>query len=184
MKFIIMGHFLLQNIRILKKWKKLLEMSYFYMCVKVWHILPFFSPLTTSKTKIWKNVKNIRRYYPLCIMSKDHMMHDSWDIRCDEQMWWKNEKITQRYYHFTLVYHKRWSFYVWFLRYKVWQTDEMKKWEKNTWKYYHFTLVYHKRWSYDVWFLRYQVWQTKCFVNLDYFLPFNPTNNLKNQNFD
>ena len=161
-----MGHFLLPNIRILKKWKKLLEISYFYMCVpkpqsyEIWflsygvkqkkkfilsHILPFFSPLTTSKTKIWKNVKNIRRYYLLCIMSKDHMMHDSCDIRCDKQMLWKNEKITQRYYHFTLVYHRRWSFYVCFLSYKVWRTVEIKKWEKNTWKYYHFTLVYHKR---------------------------------------
>ena len=92
MKFVIMGHFLLPNIRILKKWKKLLEMWYFYMCVKVWHILPFFSPLTTPKTKIWKNVKNMHRYYPLCIMSKDHtvwcMTHEISGVtnKCDEKM--------------------------------------------------------------------------------------------------
>ena len=121
-----------------------------HVCKSMTYFTLFF-PLTTPKTKIWKNAKNMHRYYPLCNMSKDHMMHDSWDIRCDKQIWWKNEKITQRYYHFTLVYHKRWSFYVWFLRYKVWQTDEMKKWEKSTWKYYHFTLVYHKRWSMIIW---------------------------------
>ena len=56
--------------------------------------------------------------------------------------------------------------------------------EKNAPRYYHFTLVYHKIWSNDVRVLKYQVRQTEVFVNLGYFLPFYPTNNLKNQNFE
>ena len=36
----------------------------------------------------------------------------------------------------------------------------------------------------DVWFLRYGAQQTEFFVLLDQFLPFYPTNNLKNQNFE
>ena len=49
-------------------------------------------------------------------------------------------------------------------------------------------IIFHKstiKWqSYDVWFLRYEVWLTKCLVNLDCFLPLNPLNNPKNQNFE
>ena len=56
--------------------------------------------------------------------------------------------------------------------------------EKNTWRYYHFTNVYHKWQSYDVWFLRYGVQQTEFFVIWDSFLPFYPSNNPKNQNFE
>ena len=74
---------------------------------------------------------------------------------------WKNEKNTWRYYHFTHVYHKWQSYDVWFLRYGVWQTEffchygpffvllppygpkKSKFWknEKNTWRYYHFTNI-------------------------------------------
>ena len=36
----------------------------------------------------------------------------------------------------------------------------------------------------DLWFLRYGAWQTEVFVILDSFLPFYPSNNLKNQNFE
>ena len=35
---------------------------------------------------------------------------------------WKNEKSTWRYYHFTQVYHKWQSYDVWFLRYEAWLT--------------------------------------------------------------
>ena len=37
---------------------------------------------------------------------------------------------------------------------------------------------------YDVWFVRYGVLHTEFFVILDHFLPFYPSNNLKNQNFE
>ena len=36
---------------------------------------------------------------------------------------WKNEKITWRYYHFTTVYHKWQSYDVWFLKCRVQQTE-------------------------------------------------------------
>ena len=55
---------------------------------------------------------------------------------------------------------------------------------KSTWRYYTFTYVHHKSRSYDVWFLRYEVQRTKLFVILGHFLPFDPPNNPKNQNFE
>ena len=50
------------------------------------------------------------------------MMYGSWDIKCDEQMKWKNEKNASRYYHITLAYHKTWSYDVTVMRYQVRQT--------------------------------------------------------------
>ena len=44
--------------------------------------------------------------------------------------------------------------------------------------------MYHKWQSYGVWFLRYGAWQTETFVILDRFLPFYPSNNPNNQNFE
>ena len=44
--------------------------------------------------------------------------------------------------------------------------------------------MYHKWQSYDVWFQRYWAEQTEFFVILGHFLPFYPTNNLQNQNFE
>ena len=44
--------------------------------------------------------------------------------------------------------------------------------------------MYHKWQSQHVGFLRYEVQQTECFVILGHFLPFYPTNNPKNQNFE
>ena len=58
----------------------------------------------------------------------------------------------------------------------------LNKWKKG-WRC-HFTNVYHKWQLYDVWFLRYGARQTECFVILDCFLHFYPTNNPKNQNFE
>ena len=44
--------------------------------------------------------------------------------------------------------------------------------------------MYQKWQPYDVWFRWYEAWQTIFFVILDHFLPFYPTNNPKNQNFE
>ena len=44
--------------------------------------------------------------------------------------------------------------------------------------------VYHKWRSYDIWFLKYKVQQTEIFVILGHFLPFQPLDNLENQNFN
>ena len=38
--------------------------------------------------------------------------------------------------------------------------------------------------NHDAWFLRYGVQQTETFVIFANFLPFYPTNNLQNQNFE
>ena len=81
-------------------------------------------------------------------------------------------KIFWRYYHFTHVYQKSWSYATLFLRYGVWQMQllffildyffpfyplksKFFKNEKNTWRYHHFKYVYQNLWSDDVWFLRY-----------------------------
>ena len=55
--------------------------------------------------------------------------------------------------------------------------------EKICWRYHHFTHVYQNSQSYDVRFLRYRVRQTEFFVILGHFLPFQPPDNLENQNF-
>ena len=119
----------------------------------------------------------------------------------------KNVKSTWIYYQFTYVYHRWRSYDVWFLIYKVRWTEffvilghfllfdpnnnpknqnfgKMKKKKKKAWRYYHFTFVYHKWQSYYVWLLRYGAPQTEFLVILDHFLPFYPTNNLKNPNFE
>ena len=72
-----------------------------------------------------------------------------------------------------------WSYDIWFLIYKVRQTDIfvilghfcpfsprtiwkiiILKLKKNPWRYYHFTHLHRKSQSYDVWFLGYGVQQT------------------------
>ena len=149
-----------RKIKILKKWKKLLERSSFYTCNKnhdlmmyaSWDIerdrqnfLSFwasfcpFSPLTTQKIKILKK--------------------------------WKKRLV--RYHHFTQVYQKSWSDAILFLRHGVWwmqllffilgyfqpfypTTSPKNQNEKNTWSCHHFTHVYQKLWSDGVRFLRYQ----------------------------
>ena len=40
----------------------------------------------------------------------------------------KNKRHAWRYHHFTLVYHKWWSYDIWFLRYWVQQTDFLTFW--------------------------------------------------------
>ena len=103
------------------------------------------------------------------------------------------------------MYHKWQSCDVWFLRHRVQQAEffvildcflpfhpsmdpenqNFEKIKKITCRYYHFTHVHHKWQSYDVWFLRYGAQQTEFFFFiLDPFLPFYPTNNLKNKNFE
>ena len=62
-------------------------------------------------------------------------------------------------------------------------TPKIKIWKnvKNTWRCYAFTHVYHKWRSHDVWFLRYKA---EFFVILGHFLPSDPPNSPKNQNFE
>ena len=65
------------------------------------------------------------------------------------------------------------------------QNQNFKKNEKkNTWRYHHSTHLHHKWILLDVWFLRYGAQLTELFLILGHFLPFYPTNNQKNQNFE
>ena len=52
-----------------------------------------------------------------------------------------------------------------------------------TWRYYPFIHVYHKSRSYDIWFPRYKE-QRPVFCHFGPFLPFDPPNNPKNQDFE
>ena len=93
------------KIKILKKWKKCLEIS--QKCtfndnhmmydswdmkhnrqnfLSFWAIFCFFTPLTTQKSIFWKNQKNIWRYH-----------------------------------HFTITNQKSWSYAILFLRYATWR---------------------------------------------------------------
>ena len=95
------------------------------------HFLPFITLLTP---KIWKKCKKMEIFsFYTCTINEDHMMYGSWDIRhnrvfchfghffalcpSNPEKFWKNETNAQRYYHFTLVYHKLQPYDVWFLRY-------------------------------------------------------------------
>ena len=116
----------------------------------------------------------------------------------------KNEKICWRYHHLTHVHQKSQSYNVRFLKYRVRETKnfvilghflpfylmilyikilkKMKKMPGDTiFLYIH---VYHKWRSYDTWFLKYKVRQTEIFEILGHFLPFQPLDNLENQNLN
>ena len=90
----------LPKIRILRKWKKMIEISSFYTCV-------------TKTTIIWGMVPEIRvgpffPFYPL-IAHKSKILKN-------------NEKIIWRCHNFPHVYEKSQSYDVYFLRYGMWQT--------------------------------------------------------------
>ena len=108
--------------------------------------------------------------------------------KLEKTKFWKTEKNTRRYHHFTFVYHKWQQYDVWFLRNGAWHTQRFvildhflpfypqttQKWKK-AWRYYHFTHVYHKSESYDVWFLKYWAWKSYNFLSFwAIFCPFTP----------
>ena len=109
----------------------------------------------------------------------------------------KNEKICWRYHHFTHVYQKSQSYCVQLMRYGVKQaeffvildhflpfyplwTQKIKIVEKWTihLKNYHSTMTV-------TWFIVPEIWNATDIISchLDYFLPFYPPNNPKNENF-
>ena len=118
-KLVIMGHFkpfypivpvlpLLktQKMRILKKWKNLLEIPSFYKSVSktmiIWDMVP----------EIWSGTDILFCHF-----------EPFFALLPTKQPWkpkfWKDEKSTWRYHHFTQVYHKWKSYEVWFLRYEA-----------------------------------------------------------------
>ena len=151
-----------RKIRILKKWKTLLEISWFYSCVPkttVWGTVPetqteteffvifshFFCPSNNPENQNFEEMEKVFGDFfilHLCTKNHDHMMYASWDMECDrischlgsffatlhhsqpeKPKFWKNEKNTRRYHHFTLVYHKWQSYDVCFQRYGARQTE-------------------------------------------------------------
>ena len=149
------------KIRILKKWKTLLEISWFYSCVPkttVWgtvlrhrlrqNFLSYSAIFCPSNNPENQNFEEMEKVFGdffilhLCTKNHDHMMYASWDMECDrischlgsffatlhhsqpeKPKFWKNEKNTRRYHHFTLVYHKWQSYDVCFQRYGARQTE-------------------------------------------------------------
>ena len=113
----------------------------------------------------------------------------------------KNEKRIWRCHHFKLENTIKWCMLtqIWSVtdiifchfmpifallpHYRPWKLKFEKNIE-NIWRYYPFTHVHNKSRSYDVRFLRYKVQRTKFFVILGHFLPFDPPDNPKNQDFE
>ena len=112
------------------------------------HSGPFFALLLLyglRKSKFWKNEKNTRRYYHFIHVYHKWQLYDVWLLRygvwqtkilvilehfltfytltTQKTKFWKNEKTTSRYHHFTYVYHKWQSYSVWSLRYGAWWTE-------------------------------------------------------------
>ena len=109
--FFIMGHFLpfypltARKIKILKKWKKLLEIGSFYMCVpKIiirWYTLPeiwcvtdvvvishfgiFLALLTPKILKKWKKAPGDIIILHRCTKNYDQIMYGSWHMVRDKR---------------------------------------------------------------------------------------------------
>ena len=122
-----------------------------------WLFFYLFTPLTTTKIKIWKKCKQAWRNYPFT-----HVYHKwgsyhycSCDIRCNGQL-------------FVI-----WGHFLPFDPPNNPKYQNFEKWKK-AWGYYHFTLVYHKWWSYDVWFLRYGARQIEFFCHFGPFFALLP----------
>ena len=145
--FVILDRFLpfypLTNskIKILKKWKKRLEISLFYTCVpqkwqscdvwflrygaqrtkflSFWIVFCLFTALTTQKIKILKKWKNTWRYHHFTHVyhNDNHMMYGSWDMECDR------------------IFLSFWTVFCPFTTLRTQKTKILKKWKKNKTKH-------------------------------------------------
>ena len=112
-----------------------------------WAIFCPFTPLKTRAIKILKKRKKTPGYIiilHMCTINENYIMYGFWVMKCDRQNFlsfltvfcpfsplttqkiktlkkWK--KKGWKDYHFTHVYYKWQLYYVWFLSYKVWQTE-------------------------------------------------------------
>ena len=165
LKLVITGHFLFYS---QKSWSYDVcflrygaRQTLFFIIMGLF--LHFYPAIDPEKLKYRKNVRSE-------VWNEDCMMYGSWDIKDDGQSFL--------------------SFYGHFLPFDLHNTPKNQNFEKmkikkntHTWTHYHFALVSHKWQSYNAWFVRYGAQQT-CFVILDYFLPYYPNNNPKNENFE
>ena len=113
---------------------------------KFWVILGHFLPFDPlNNPKFWKNkiTPGDIIILHLCTTNVDHTVSGSWDIKNEIIFCYfgpflcpltlltiqkikilkKFKKNAWRYYNFTLVYCKCWSYDVWLLRYQAWQTE-------------------------------------------------------------
>ena len=115
LKLVILGHFFPfyprkkpQNKKFWKM-KKLLQILSFYTCA------PKIIMIWCMVLKIWRATDII-----FCHSGPFFALLAPYGPK--KLKFWKNERSTWRYYHFTNVYHKWQSYDVWFLRYRVQRT--------------------------------------------------------------
>ena len=132
------------------------------------HFLPF-TPLKTSKIKILKNEKTCWRYH--------HFTHVHQKSQtCDVQLL----RYGQKFLSF-------WSIFCLFTSppLMIPNIKILKKMKKMAGDIILLYIHVHHKWRlYDIWFLKCKVWQTEIFDILGHFLPFQPLDNLENQNFN
>ena len=119
--------------------------------------LPFYTP-NNPKNRNFEKMKKAPGdiiILHMCIINDNHMMYDSWDMKCDRQ-------------HFLSF----WTVFGSFNPLNNLTNQNFEKLKKSSWWYYHFTQVYWKSWSYAILFLRYGAWQMSLFFILGPFLPF------------
>ena len=139
-----------KKIRILKKWKKLPEIwsETDRIFFSVWAIFCLYTPLTNGKIKILKQRKKHLEMSSLytcvskftiiwCILPEIWNEFSFFFFFCHfgtflpfnlpnnlkNQSFEKMKKNAWKYYHFTIAYHKWWSYDVRFLRYGAWQAE-------------------------------------------------------------
>ena len=152
-----------QKIKILKKWKKHLEISSFYIHVpkimirwctvpEIWcmidvivishfglffALLPHNSPKNQNFEKMKKTPGDIIILH-MCTKNYDQMLYGSWDMVHDK----------------CNCYILFWAIFCPFIPLTAQKIKLLKKWKK-TWRYHHFINVCQKLWSVEVQFLRY-----------------------------
>ena len=134
-------------------------------CLSFWAIFCPFTSLRTQKNKIlkkWKKHLDMSSFYT-CIKNHNHRMYASWDMDCDRHNF---------LYHFG-------SFFALLPHY--W--PQRLRFEKNVQNIlFHMCTINEDHMMYDSWDIRHD--SQSFFIILDHFLPSDPPNNLKNQNFE
>ena len=174
------------KIKLLKHWRKYLEILPFYTCtihdnhimhgswdmehnrqnfLSFWTVFCPFTYLWTQKIKILKKWKKSLEILSLwtCVpyLKNICMVSEIWSV------------MDRIFCHFRI-------FFCPFTPLTTWKIKLLKKW-KNTWSYYHFTHLYHKWQPYNVWLLRYG---HNCLLFWTIYCPFTTLRTQKNKNFE
>ena len=130
------------KIKILKKWKKHLEISSFYQSVLKIMIISYTVPNIQCMTDVIF-IFHFRLFFALLLLPPN----DPKKLKLKK----KNEKNAWRYHHFTHVYLKLWSHDVRFLRHGAQRTDRQtdRQAEKVTYKRWVPHLKMYSYWAYS-----------------------------------